>query len=98
MKYFVLCLAGGCEMEQMGPYDTYQERNEVAKAEFAKMDPAKGENVFWVDVDDASNGVAPNLLLVGAFTADAFEDGNEPDDDGNDEQKGSGPASKAWAW
>jgi hypothetical protein len=75
-KYFVLCLVNGCEMESLGPYDTFKERNEVAKAEYAKMDPAKGENVFWADVDDMSDRVQSNLMLVGAFTGE-FQDGNE---------------------
>jgi hypothetical protein len=53
--YYVMVLRGGCELDNVGPFDRHIDRDAEAKIIWNNnCDPNNGDNVFWCDIN--SNG------------------------------------------
>ena len=65
-KYYLIEMHDGVEPSAQGPFETENERDEIAKEIHAAMDD--DDCLFWADVDERS------VLTVGSYMAGFFLD------------------------
>jgi len=70
MKFYVLVLSGGVEIEKSGPFTDAGLQLAEAKRLWSELDPMKGDNVFWLDVSST------DVVFVGAFVEGQLDEEN----------------------
>ena len=65
-KYYLIKAADGVEPSAQGPFETEDERDEIAREAHAVMD--EDDCLFWADVDERG------VLTVGSYMAGFFWD------------------------
>ena len=71
IKHYLIEVSGGVEPFAQGPFETEDERDEIAKEIHAEQD--EDDRLFWADVNERG------VLTVGSYTAGFFLDESTSD-------------------
>lgn len=67
MTFYLIDITGGTEASALGPWKTFEERDENARLVRARQD--QDDSLFWADVSEQKE------LVVGPYVAAFFEEG-----------------------